>query len=109
MSEIFGIGFIYLLTVSLAIPIGGYMARVIKGEKTFLDFLAPLENALFKLAGIQSNVSMTWKEYLKALLTSNLIWFVWATVVLISQSRHPFWNPDVIGPMSPSQAFNTAV
>ncbi|NTW50480.1 MAG: potassium-transporting ATPase subunit A, partial [Chlorobiales bacterium] len=52
---------------------------------------------------------MTWKEYLKALLTSNLIWFVWATVVLISQSRHPFWNPDVIGPMSPSQAFNTAV
>ncbi|NTW49837.1 MAG: potassium-transporting ATPase subunit A, partial [Chlorobiales bacterium] len=109
MSEIFGIGFIYLLTVALAIPLGGYMARVLKGEKSFLDFLAPLENVLFKLAGITPSEAMNWKQYLKAMLTINIIWFIWATIVLLTQNYHPFWNPDGIGSMSPSQAFNTAV
>ncbi len=52
---------------------------------------------------------MNWKEHMIALLSINLIWFVWAMVMLLTQSWHPFWNPDNNPSMSPDLAFNTAI
>lgn len=96
-------------TILLAVPLGRYIARVFKGEKTFLDFLAPIENMIFKISGINPAAEMDWKQNLKALLTINLVWFVWIMFVLLTQTWHPFWNPDNILSMEPTQAFNTAV
>jgi K+-transporting ATPase ATPase A chain len=100
---------IIAVTVLLAIPLGKYIARVFKGEKTKLDFLAPLENFIFRLARINPNAEMDWKQNLKALLTINFVWFIWIMFVLLTQTWHPFWNPDNILSMEPTQAFNTAV
>ncbi|MDX2127763.1 MAG: potassium-transporting ATPase subunit KdpA [Chloroherpetonaceae bacterium] len=107
--EIISIVFIFLLTVSLAIPLGAYISCVFKGEKTWFDFLSPIENLFFKMSGINPNAPMNWKENLFALLTINAIWFVWAIVVLMTQTFQPFWNPDGIGSMEATQAFNTAI
>ena len=51
-TEITGILLIFVLAVAMAIPFGKYISRVYKGEKTFLDFMSPLENSFFKLSGI---------------------------------------------------------
>lgn len=108
-SEILGIVMLFMLTVVLAIPLGRYCVKVFKNEKTWLDFLAPVENFVFKVCKINPNQAMDWKENLKALLMLNLIFFLWAFVVLITQAWHPFWNPDGIANMEPTTAFNTAV
>ncbi len=42
-GEIIGTILIFLLTVLLAYPLGKYIAKVFKGEKTFTDFMNPLE------------------------------------------------------------------
>jgi len=99
---------IFLVTVLLAYPFGKYISKVFKGEKTFMDFLNPVENFLYKVCGINPEAEMDWKQNMKALLTINLVWFIWGMLVLVTQTVHPFWNPDNIPSMDPIVAFNTA-
>lgn len=108
-AEILGVVVLFIFTVVLAIPLGRYCARVFKGEKTWLDFLRPLEQFIFKLCGIDPNRAMDWKENSKAALILNLVFFLWAMAILLTQSFHPFWNPDSIASMEPTTAFNTAI
>ena len=46
-TELIGVIFMYLAMVILAIPLGNYIAKVFKGEKTWLDFMAPLERLIY--------------------------------------------------------------
>jgi len=108
-AEILGVIVLFIVTVILAIPFGRYCAKVFKGEKTLLDFIAPLENLIFKLCGIDATKKMDWKENLKASMVLNLIFFLWGMLILLTQSIHPFWNPDGIGSMEATTAFNTAI
>jgi len=108
MKEIAGIVLIFILPVLIAIPAGRYIAKVYKGEKTFLDFLKPLEKFFFRLSGIDSKKEMNWKQHLYALVTINMIWLVYAFFILITQSLH-FWNPDLNLSMTPDLALNTAI
>lgn len=107
--DIFSIVIIVVLMIVLAIPLGKYTAKIFAGEKTFFDWFAPIENFFFRIAGINPHEEMNWKQSLKALLMINLIWFVWAIVALLTQTYHPFWNPDNIPSMEPTLAFNTAI
>lgn len=108
-NEIIGIIAIFLLTTLIAIPIGKYCVYVFKGEKTWLDFLSPLEKIILRFSGIDAQRSMDWKQNMKAMLILNAIFFVWAMIILLTQSYHPFWNPDGISSMEPTTAFNTAI
>lgn len=108
-TEILGIVVLFVLTVLIAIPLGRYCAKIFAGAKTWTDFLAPLENMIFKFSGIDPQKSMDWKENVKAMLTVNLVFFLLAMIILLTQSWHPFWNPDGIGSMEPTLAFNTAI
>jgi K+-transporting ATPase ATPase A chain len=108
-SEILGVIILFVLTILLAIPLGRYCVKVFKGEKTWLDFLMPIENLVFRFSGIDSQKSMDWKENLKASLILNLIFFLWAMLVLLTQAFHPFWNQGGIENMEPATAFNTAI
>ncbi len=103
-----GITVTFLLTVLLALPLGRYMARVFKGERTWLDIMAPLERLIYRLCGIDPNRQMNWKQHLAALLSLNLLWFVYAFVMLLVQGRL-FLNPDGNPSMSPDLSFNTAI
>jgi len=108
-AEILGVVVLFVLTIALALPLGRYCAKVFHNEKTWLDFMTPLENFIYKICGIDPNRPMDWKENVKASLILNLIFFVWAFLLLITQSLHPFWNPDGITDMEPTTAFNTAI
>ncbi|WP_179414883.1 potassium-transporting ATPase subunit KdpA [Mucilaginibacter sp. E4BP6] len=107
-TEYIGIIFMYLATVALAIPLGKYIAKVFKGEHTWLDFMAPVERFIFKIAGIDPNREMNWKQHLKALLTINVIWLFYAFFCLLFQAHLPL-NPDGNPSQSPDLAFNTAL
>ena len=107
-TEILGVVLTFVVTVLLAIPMGKYIAKVLSGEKTILDFLAPVENLFFRLSGIDARKGMTWKESLVALLTINLVWFFLAMVVLMVQGSLPL-NPDHNPSMTADLAFNTAI
>ena len=107
-TELIGVILMYLATVALAIPLGKYIAKVFKGEKTWLDFLAPLERLIFKLSGIDPNKEMNWKQHLKAFLTVNCIWLFYAFFCLLNQSHLPL-NPDGNPDQTPDLAFNTAI
>ena len=97
-----------VLMVVLAYPLGMYIAKVYKGEKTWLDFMAPVEKWIYKLCGINPNEEMNWKSFLKALLTINIFWFFWGMVLLCTQKYLPL-NPDGNASQSPDLAFNTCI
>jgi len=107
-TEYVGIIFMYLATIALAIPLGKYFAKVFKGEKTWLGFMAPLERLIYKLGGIDPNREMNWKQHLKAMLTVNLLWLFYAFFCLLFQSHLPL-NPDKNPSQTPDLAFNTAL
>jgi K+-transporting ATPase ATPase A chain len=71
--------------------------------------MAPVENFIYRICKINPVKSMDWKENVKASLILNLIFFLWAMTILLTQRWHPFWNPDNISSMEPTTAFNTAV
>mgnify|MGYP000639113912 CR=1 FL=1 len=48
-TEITGIIISFILTVLLAYPLGKYIAKIYGGEKTWLDFLKPIERFIYKL------------------------------------------------------------
>ncbi|WP_127128486.1 potassium-transporting ATPase subunit KdpA [Pseudoflavitalea rhizosphaerae] len=107
-TELFGVIVTFLLTILLAFPLGKYIARVFKGEKTFTDFMAPLERIIFRFSGIDPRKKMNWKEFLKAMLTINMLWLVYAFLLLLFQGNLPM-NPDGNPGQTPDLAFNTAI
>src|SRR5215510_1217591 len=107
-GEIFGTILIFLLTVILAFPLGKYIAKVFAGQKTFTDFMNPFERFIFKISGIDPKESMNWKQFLKAMLTINMLWLVYAFFMLIFQDKLPL-NPDGNPGQTPDLAFNTAI
>jgi potassium-transporting ATPase potassium-binding subunit len=108
LQEILGIVLIFVLTVLLALPLGRYIAKVYLGQPTWLDFMSPLENFIYKVCRINPKKEMTWQEHLAALLTINFLWFFWMIFVLMNQGWLPL-NPDGNPSMSPDLAFNTAI
>ncbi len=107
-SELIGVIVIFLVTLLLAYPLGKYIAKVFKGEKTFTDFMNPLERFIFRFSGIDPKESMNWKQFLKAMLAVNMLWLVYAFFLLIFQDKLPM-NPDANPGQTPDLAFNTAI
>ena len=107
-TELAGVIVTFIITVLLAIPLGRYIAKVFAGEKTLTDFMNPVEKLIYRLCGIDPQKEMNWKEFLKALLTINMLWFVYAFFMLLFQDKLPL-NPDGNPAQTPDLAFNTAI
>ena len=107
-TELLGVITQVVLMIVLSYPIGKYIAKVYKGEKTCLDFLKPVEKGMFRLSGINPNEEMNWKQFLRALLVVNLFWFIWGMVLLVLQGDLPL-NPDGNIGQTAHQAFNTCI
>jgi K+-transporting ATPase ATPase A chain len=107
-GEISGVVILFTLTVILAYPLGKYIANVFAGEKTITGFMNPIEKFIFRISGINPNESMNWKQFLKAMLTINMLWLVYGMFLLIFQDKLPL-NPDGNPGQTPDLAFNTAI
>ncbi len=107
-TEILGVIAQIVLLVVISFPLGKYIAKVYREEKTWMDFMKPLERWMFKLSGINPKEEMNWKQFLRALLVVNLFWFLWGMVLLVTQGYLPL-NPDGNLGQTAHQAFNTCI
>lgn len=107
-TELVGVIIQVVITILLSYPLGIYIAKVYKGKKTVLDFLKPVERFMYRLSGINPDIEMNWKQFLRALLTVNLFWFFWGMALLVFQGALPL-NPDGNIGQSCHQAFNTCI
>ena len=107
-TEIIGVITQIVVVVALSYPLGKYIAKVYKGNKVWSDFMKPVEKLIYRFSGIDPEKEMDWKQFLKALLAVNLLWFVWGMVLLVSQGYLPL-NPDGNIGQTAHQAFNTCI
>jgi K+-transporting ATPase ATPase A chain len=97
------------LSVALAWPLGLYMARVWKGEATWLSpVLRPVEGVLYKTFGVEPQKDQNWLAYTISMLAFSIASFVVLYLILRLQNLLPF-NPQGFAGMSPHLAFNTAI
>ncbi len=107
-TEITGIIITFAVALLISFPLGKYIANVFSGKRTLLDFLEPIERRIYKFCGVDPKRDMGWKQNMKALLTINLVWLVYAFVMLLTQGSL-FLNPDGNPSQTPDLAFNTAI
>jgi K+-transporting ATPase ATPase A chain len=103
--------FVAFLAVLLLLmrPLGLYIARVVQGEKTFLDpLLRPIERFIYRACGIQAEQEMSWQQYSVAMLIVSFVSLLLTYVIERAQGLLP-WNPQHLAGVSPALAFNTAV
>jgi len=97
------------LALALVRPLGGYITRVMTGERTLLSrVVGPLERGLYRVAGVDSEREQHWTAYLGAMLLFNLAGFLLLYLLQRVQAALPL-NPAGVGNISPDSAFNTAV
>lgn len=97
------------IIIALVKPLGGYLTRVLNGERTLLSVIfGPLERGLYRVAGTNEKEEQHWTTYALAMLLFNLAGFVMLYLVQRLQGGLPF-NPQGLGAIEPTSAFNTAV
>lgn len=98
-----------VILVVLAIPLGGYIAKVMDGRKVWLQKLfGPVEHVIYRVLRIDSREDMTWKKYAASAGMFSIFSFVTLFLILMCQGVLPL-NPEGVKGMSPDLAFNTAV
>jgi len=97
------------ITVALGIPLGAYLARVCKGERTWFDpVLRPVEGVLYRTFGVDPNKSQNWFSYAMSMLAFSIASFVVLYLILRFQDLLPFDTQHFKG-VSPDLAFNTSI
>jgi potassium-transporting ATPase potassium-binding subunit len=89
--------FVVILT-ALAMPIGGYMAKVYTGQRVFLTpvFAWP-ERLLYKLLRVDSKREQDWKSYAKSLIVFSLAG--WLLLYVILRTQNAFFVPHALNPL----------
>jgi K+-transporting ATPase ATPase A chain len=96
------------LIVAVVPLLGGYMARVFRGERTFLDpVAAPLERFTYRLLRIDPARGQDWKAYARSVILFSLAGWLLLFLILRTQTLHP-WNPGDFHSGSWDLSFNTA-
>src|SRR5271154_3881348 len=89
-------------------PLGLYIARVLEGQKTFLDpLLRPTERLLYRACGIQAEQEMSWQQYSIAMLIFSFVSLLLTYLIERAQAFLP-WNPQPLAGVAPALAFSTA-
>ena len=108
LINIIGSIVILLLAVLLAWPVAVLMKKTYNGEKSFLNFMLPVEKFIFKICRIDPGIEMDWKQYLLSLMFIQVFWFVFGFVILLIQGLL-FLNPAHIPNMEWTLALNSAI
>src|SRR5438132_1464964 len=103
------IAIVIAILLLLVRPVGSYMAAVFMGKRTWLDpVLNPVDNAIYRVSGVNPNEHQGWPAYVKAMLVTILVMFVMFFLIYALQAALPL-NPDGQAPVPPWLALNTAM
>ncbi|HEY4350487.1 MAG TPA: potassium-transporting ATPase subunit KdpA, partial [Paraburkholderia sp.] len=97
-----------VVLLAAAVPVARYISAVMDGSSRVVRLFAPLERLLYRLAGVDSSVEMSWKHYAIATIAFNVLGVLFLYVLLRVQGWLP-GNPQQFGPMTVDGAFNTAI
>jgi K+-transporting ATPase ATPase A chain len=98
-----------LAVVLLTPPLGGFMARVMSGERTFLHpLLGPVERLVYRSLRLHPDREQSWKAYARSLLAFSLVSIAGLYILQRIQGLLPV-NPDGFGAVDPYLALNTAI
>ncbi len=94
-------------------PLGIYLARVLEGERTWLDpIFRPIEKLIYKLSGVKDDHEMHWREYAMALLgfsaVSLLLTYTMERLQGWGPLAVPWFNPQKLPGVEQALAWNTA-
>jgi K+-transporting ATPase ATPase A chain len=97
-----------LILLACVRPVGVYLARVLEGQRTWLDpVLRPIERLIYKLSGVDAAQEMNWREYAGALLGFSAVGLLVTYAIERLQGLLP-WNPQHLAAVGPDLAWNTA-
>ena len=101
---------IYAVLVTISVkPLGGYMAKVFSGERTFLSpVLRPIERLTYAICGVRENDEQHWTIYTVAMLFFSIVGFITLYALQRLQAVLPL-NPQGMTALSEHLAFNTSV
>ena len=97
------------LIIAVTPPLGSYIAKVFQRQPTFFDPAArPVESLLYRMAGIDENREMDWREYAVSAIS---LGFIGSLILYLMLRLQGFFslNPQGRGPLPPDLAFNTAI
>ncbi len=98
-----------VLVILITKPYGGYITRVIAGERTLLSpVLRPIERGVYAICGVDENEEQHWVTYAIAMLSFTFVGFVVLYGLQRLQNHLPF-NPADQAAVSPDLSFNTSV
>jgi K+-transporting ATPase ATPase A chain len=102
------IGLFSLLILLLTKPVGLWLYRVFESRARPLPrLLGPVERLVFRACGVDPDREQDWKEYAVSLLVFSAMGVLVTYAILRLQAFLPF-NPNGLGAVPPSLAWNTA-
>ena len=97
------------LFVIIIFPLGTYIYHIATNKKTFADpVFDRVDNAIYKVCGVDTDRQMNWKQYAVALVVTNAFMIFIGYIILRIQFL-PVFNPNGIEGMEASLSFNTII
>ena len=100
----------FVILAALIVPVGGFMAKVYTGERTFLSpVIDPVERWILSASGVNSGEEMDWKMFAVAMMIFSVIGIA-AVFLLQHGPAGPAPQPcRHVGPVPWDLSLNTAV
>ena len=109
MTGVLQIAITLLLVFAAAVPLGGYVFRVMEGERVALSRAgAPVERLFYRLSGVEPAREQSWFVYTMSMLAFSLVGFLSLYALQRLQNVLPL-NPRGFDAVAPDLAFNTAL
>ncbi|WP_457798288.1 potassium-transporting ATPase subunit KdpA [Methylocystis sp. S23] len=103
------IAIVLVAVILAAIPLGGYIARVLAGERTLLSpALTPVERVFYRFAGVNAAREQSWFAYTLAMLAFSIVGFVSLYALQRLQGVLPL-NPQGFSNVPADLAFSTSL
>ena len=104
VNELVQAGLYFGLLIALTPLLGGYMARVFKGERTLLSpLLVPVEKLVYRLGGTAPAEEMSWLRYFWAAVIFNVLGILSLMALQMTQAHleamttDDFWEVGASG------------
>ena len=108
-QSVFALALFYVALLAVTKPLGGFMARLFEGGRTFLHpLLGPLERLIYRLCGVDEQREQRWTQYAASLLAFSFVSFLLTYLVGRLQAVLPL-NPEGAKALAPDLAFNAGV
>src|SRR5450830_713907 len=103
---------LFAIAILLARPLGGYMRKVMEGERVFLSpVIRPVERGIYKITRVDETVEQRWQAYAVSVLVFSFVCILALYLQQRFQTSLPLGQSGTgsVGPVAPDLAYNTAV